>query len=282
MTSRTKVCALAVIVAAGFVLADSSAYAQNTDLAAIKARGSVTVGTEAASFPFEFVENGKIVGYNKDILDRVVAAWGVKLNQLDVPFAGLLSGLDQGKYDFVASNLFINPDRASRYAFTMPTAAVSMAMARRQGDSRVASTNNMTGLVVGVAVPPSATHTMFVELNKELAKQGKAAADMKMFQSSPDMFLALQNKQVDVLVLPYTSIMGAMRRLPDKFEIVGRFGAPSWSAWVTRPSDSDLRTAISLEIRRLRDNGELKKLQEKWFGYAMEIPDSGYLPAGAK
>jgi len=276
-----KIAGLLVGIAVGIGGA-GAAFAQNVTLADIKSRGTVTVGTEAASFPFEFVENGKIVGYNKDILDRVVASWHVKLNQLDVPFAGLLSGLDQGKYDFVASNLFINPERASRYAFTLPTAAVYMAMAKRKSDSRPITTDNMTGLVVGVAVPPSATHTMFVALNGELAKQGKAAADMKMFQSSPEMFLALQNKQVDIVVLPLTSIMGAMRRLPDQFEVVGRFGAPNWTGWVTRPGDTMLREAIDAELRKLRNSGELKSLQEKWFGFTMDIPDSGYLPAGAK
>jgi polar amino acid transport system substrate-binding protein len=32
----------------------------------------------------------------------------------------------------------------------------------------------------------------------------------------------------------------------------------------------------------MRDSGQLKQWQEKWFGFAMEIPDSGYLPPGAK
>ena len=40
-----------------------------TTLEKIKRTGTVTVGTEAAFPPFEFVENGKIVGYGKDILE---------------------------------------------------------------------------------------------------------------------------------------------------------------------------------------------------------------------
>jgi polar amino acid transport system substrate-binding protein len=249
----------------------------------IKARGTVVVGTEAASYPFEFVRDGKIVGYNKEVLDMVVAGWGVKLEQLDVPFAGLLTGLSQRKYDFVASNLFMTPERAEKYAFTMPTAAVDTALARRKGDTRVKSADDLTGLVVGAVTPPSVSYTALQELNDQLKAKGKGAADIKVFQSSPEMFLALQNKQIDVASLHVPGILGAMQRLPDTFEIAGRFGKRYWSGWITRPEDTALRDAINVEIRKIRDRGDLVKLQTKWFDYAMEIPDSGYLPvAGAK
>ena len=82
--------------------------------------GAVTVATEAAYYPFEFIENGKIVGYDEDVLHAIVEAWQVELEQLDLPFAGILPGLLQKKFDFVATALLINPDRAKRYAFTMP------------------------------------------------------------------------------------------------------------------------------------------------------------------
>jgi polar amino acid transport system substrate-binding protein len=255
-----------------------SAAAATSLFEEIKARGSVTVGTEAASYPFEFVRDGKIVGYNKEVLDLVIQGWGVKLEQLDVPFAGLLTGLSQRKYDFVASNLFMTAERAEKYAFTMPTAAVDMAMARRKGDDRAKSVDDLTGLIAGVVVPPSVSYTGFQEHNEKLKAGGKAAAETKVFQSSPEMFVALSNKQVDVASLHVPGILGAMQRLPDRFEIVGRFGNRYWSGWVTRPEDTALRDAINVELRKLRDRGDLARLQNKWFGYAMEIPDTGYLP----
>src|SRR5690348_2159163 len=98
MKSKLAPCSFISLILTVLLSFSAPSFGQTNSLDAIKGRGTVTVGTEAASFPFEFVEDGKIVGYNKEILDRVVRAWGVKLNQLDVPFAGLLSGLDQGKY----------------------------------------------------------------------------------------------------------------------------------------------------------------------------------------
>jgi polar amino acid transport system substrate-binding protein len=49
-----------------------------------------------------------------------------------------------------------------------------------------------------------------------------------------------------------------------------------------RQEDTGLRDSINVELKRLRDIGEMAKFQQKWFGFSMEIPDSGYLSAGAK
>jgi polar amino acid transport system substrate-binding protein len=35
-----------------------------------------------------------------------------------------------------------------------------------------------------------------------------------------------------------------------------------------------------MKIKELRDSGKLYELQDKWFGFRMEIPDSGYMPEG--
>ena len=98
------------------------AASAETTFEKIKQTGQVTVGTEAAFPPFEFVEDGKIVGYGKDILDIIIADLGVELNQLDLPWQGILPGVLAGKFDFVATSVTIKPDRAKQYAFTVPIA----------------------------------------------------------------------------------------------------------------------------------------------------------------
>lgn len=41
-------------------------------LSTIKNKGVLTVGTEARLPPFEFVENGKILGYSADMLSEIM------------------------------------------------------------------------------------------------------------------------------------------------------------------------------------------------------------------
>lgn len=253
------------------------------DLDEIKKRGKLVVGTEAAYAPFEFVEDGKIVGYDKDVLDLIVEAWGVELEQLDVPFAGILTGLDQKKYDFVCTALIMNPERAQKYPFTMPVAVTEVAIMKRKGDDKVKGVEELSGLSIGGPVPPSGPTSVLTNYNEELKASGKEGANIVHFQSDPELFLALANGQIDGAVETTLVIAEAMKKQPGVFEVAGVISdKPYYFGWVTRPEDTALRDAISAEIKKLRDNGTLAELQKKWFGFEMEIPDSGYLPEGAK
>src|SRR5262249_2150704 len=245
-------------------------------LATIKQRGVALVGTQADYPPFEFIQDGKIVGYDKDLLDSIIAAWGVKLEQIDLPFAGLLTGLMQKKFDFVCTALLILPERAQKLAITLPIASAPVGFWKRKGDAKVKSIDDLSGLIVGAVVPPSGPTALMTAYNDGLAKSGKAAADIKYFQGSTDLSLALLNAQADVWATTSLTMNAQLKKYPDKFVLVGNFGEPLYYGWAVRPDDMSLRDAINIELRRLRDSGELERLQQKWFGLTMKIPDSGY------
>jgi polar amino acid transport system substrate-binding protein len=256
--------------------------AKAQSLAAIKQRGTVTVATQADYPPFEFIQDGKIVGYDKDLLDNIVANWGVKLDQVDLPFSGILTGLMQGKFDFVCTALLANPERATKFAFTMPIALARVGIYKRKGDPKVTSVDDLSGVTMGAVVPPSGPTAVLTARSNELAKSGKGAKEIRYFQGSTDLSLALLNGQVDARATTSLTMAAQMKRYPDKFELVGNFGDPFFYGWVTRQEDTGLRDSINVELKRLRDSGEMAKFQQKWFGFSMEIPDAGYLPAGAK
>jgi polar amino acid transport system substrate-binding protein len=280
MASIRSAFVLTLSLALGAILPASDSVA--VDLEQIKKRGKVVVATQADYPPFEFIQDGRIVGYDKDLLDNIVAHWGVELEQIDLPFAGILTGLMQGRFDFVCTALIANPERVAKFAFTMPMAVSRVGIYRRKGDSKVTSVNDLTGVTMGAVVPPSGPTAVLAAHNADLQKVGKGAKDVRYFQGSTDLSLALANGQVDAWTTSRLTMDAQMKRFPDKFELVDFVGKPFYFGWVTRPEDTKLRDQINVEFKRLRDSGEMAKLQQKWFGHTMEIPDSGYLPEGAK
>ena len=76
----------------------TTAFAEGGSVADIKKRGKLVVGTEAAYEPYEFVENGQVVGFGRDILVIMADKLGVKLEQMNLPFQGLLPGLLSHKF----------------------------------------------------------------------------------------------------------------------------------------------------------------------------------------
>jgi polar amino acid transport system substrate-binding protein len=283
MKSAWARCRFGVGLGAGLFAAAISfnAAAAGLDLDQIKAQGRLSVATEALYEPFEFVQNGKIVGYGRDILDEFAKGWNIKIDQQDLPFAGILTGLLEKKYDLVATTMIINPERVTKYAFTMPIAKTYVAALKRKGDAKVKNLDDLTGLTVGAIVPPAGPTAVIEKLNAELSKQGKGAAKLVHFQNDPDMILALANGQIDVAIENQLPLNTIVQKQPTKFEIAGTIGDPFFIGWALRPEDTALRDAVNVQIRRLRDNGTLAELQKKWFGFTMTIPDSGYMPPGA-
>ena len=68
------------------LLASIPSQAQDGDLLArIKAKKEIVIGTEARYAPFEYIENGKIVGYDADLMKYVLETIPeVKVKQLDL------------------------------------------------------------------------------------------------------------------------------------------------------------------------------------------------------
>ncbi len=258
------------------------AWAETT-LERIRRTGSLTVGTEAAYPPFEFVQEGKIVGYGSDLLAEVVKALGVKLVQLDLPWQGILPGVLAGKFDFVATTVGLNEERAKRYAFTLPIANGLPTLLKRKGDP-MSKPSDLNGKVVATQLA-SSTEPVAKRLDASLkAAGGTGFKNLRLFTAFPDCFVALASGEVDAVLQSLPSLSVLVKQQPETFALLGPAfpdGPPAYLAWVTRPDDLDLRDFINGVIRRLRDDGTIGQMQDKWFGLRMEIPNAGYLPTGA-
>jgi polar amino acid transport system substrate-binding protein len=258
---------------ASLLLAVPAAAGAQDTLTQIKRKGTVTVGTEAAFPPFEFVQDGKIVGYGKDILDHVVAGLGVKLNQLDVPYQGIMPGLLAGKFDFIATSMLPTPERRQQFDFTIPIADGSMHVLKRKGDAGIKTVDDLAGKRVGTQLGTAAERDLRA-LEQRLKSQGKPGfQEMKLFTAMPEAYLALANGQIVAAVAPLPSLAFTMKQRPGAFELVGPLGSEkSYFSWITRKDDKELLDFINARIRQLKDSGKLAELQQKWFGMTMTLP----------
>ncbi|MHA6907833.1 transporter substrate-binding domain-containing protein [Ralstonia pseudosolanacearum] len=259
----------------------TTAFAEGGSIAEIKKRGKLVVGTEAAYEPFEFVENGQVVGFGRDILVIMADKLGVKLEQMNLPFQGLLPGLLSHKFDFVATSVSITPERARRFAFSQPIGTVRPVLMVRADDTSITRDLDLAGKVLGTQMG-SSSQPAAEQFEKTLKEQrGKGYADTKLFQAYPDAALALSNKTVDVAFIPSNVAAIQMRKQPGAFKIVGEVGQPRLLAWVANPQDLEIRKFINDTLDELHASGKLTALETKWFGAPMNVPRANYLPDGA-
>ncbi|WP_198087590.1 transporter substrate-binding domain-containing protein [Variovorax sp. E3] len=271
----------AVILTALAACLPTLALAEGGSLADIKARGQLTVGTEAAYEPYEFIENGVVVGYGRDILEYMAHKLGVKLVQLNLPFQGLLPGLISHKFDFVATSVGITEERAKRFAFSRPIGIVRSMLVVNAANKALAKPEDALGKVVGTQMGSQA-QPVAQEFERQLkATTGKGFAEFKLFQAYPDVSVALSNGTLDIGVLPSNVLGVQMRRQPNAFRTIGEVGEPRLLAWVANPKDEEIRSFINSTLEEMRVNGKLATLQKKWFGDTMVLPIADYLPKGA-
>ena len=269
-------------LAASIALAGPTGAGAETTLEKIKRTGEVTVGTEAAFPPFEFIEDGKIVGYGKDILTYIIDDMDVELNQLDLPWQGILPGLLAKKFDFVATSVSVTEERVKKYAYTVPIAEGTSWLMKRTGDDRIGSVEDAAGMVVGTQLASAGeVAARAFEENHLQPNRGSGYKELKLYTAFPETYIALANGELDGVIQSVPNLAVLIKKQPGMFELVGPVMDQAYMGWVTRPEDKDLRDYLSSQIIEMRDSGHLYELQDKWFGFRMEIPDSGHLPPGA-
>lgn len=268
------------LVASATALALSSPVYAQTVLESVTASGRLTVATEVAYPPMEYLEDGVVVGYGKDILDLVVADMGVELEQLQLPWDGILAGVLGKKYDLVATSVAIMPDRVDKYAFTRPLAVAETMLVRLERDDSMSGLDDVNDKIIGVELGSSQAQEVEA-VDAELKANGSSGfADIRGFKSTDDIRLALASGQIDIATIPSFSLAAMQKQRPGVYARLTTIGSGTVFAWVAHPDGVDLRDRVNEALEKLEADGTLAELQIKWFGFEMEIPED-YLPDGA-
>ncbi len=246
----------------------------------IKADKEFTVATEARFAPFEFVENGQIVGYSADIMVEIMKDLpGVELNRLDLPWQGILPGLAASRFDYVVTSVTVTPERMEAYHLSTPIADATMAILKRKGDADIAAPEDIAGKAVGSQA--GSAQLAALETFAGTLKSGGGAATVKTYTDFTEAYADLAAGRIQAVVNSLPNLLEAARQRPDAFEVVlPTFGPKTYFSWAGRnDADSDtLNAFMDGELARLNETGKLAELQTKWFGAPMELPLS--LPAG--
>ncbi|BBI71759.2 MULTISPECIES: transporter substrate-binding domain-containing protein [Halomonadaceae] len=262
-------------ITAGLLLGVSFATTAHSDLLDdIRTDATFTVGTEARFAPFEYIEDGEIVGYSADIMEHIMSELeGVELIRMDLPWQGILPGLERERFDYVITSVTATPERMERYHLSAPIADATMAMLKRAGEDDISSPEDIAGKVAA-AQAGSAQLEALEALAAELEETGTPVADIRTYTGVDEAYAELGTGRVDVVINSLPNLLEAERTRPDVFEVVGTFGDPVYFSWAGRDDEesASLNAFMDEQIQRLNEDGTLNELQEKWFGGPMDLP----------
>jgi polar amino acid transport system substrate-binding protein len=241
----------------------------------VKKRGVLVVGTEAAYVPYEFFKDGKIIGYDPDIIDHLVAKLGVQAQLVDTAWNGIIPALYAKKFDVIVSAMTITKERADKVLFSMPYADASNVILLRAGEERIKTADDLSGKIIGVQIG-SAAAGIIKTFEAKLKSNGKPGySEVKQYEHYPEAYQDLINKRVDAVVNSRSTMMVVMRDAPGQFKMIpGVSEITAYFGMAFRKEDTSFQSFVNTELASLKSSGQLAKLQEKWFGGTMDTPNT--------
>jgi len=250
------------------------AFAEARTLADIKSAGVLRIGCEATYPPFTFREGGEIVGYDVDLAAVMCDALGVEPEFIDTQWSGVIPALYAGRFDMIMSSMSYRKERLEKVAFSIPYAEASQALLIRADDAdTITSVADLSGKVLGVKLG-SPGEMMKPDLDAEIAAvKGSGFSEVKIYDDHPAAYLALSQGSVDGVLNTLPTLGQVMKDRPGAYALVRPVGKPNWAGIAARKEDPEIVEWLDSELTRLKASGEIYEIQEKWFGFRMDLAD---------
>jgi polar amino acid transport system substrate-binding protein len=250
------------------------APAQSVTLASIKASGELRIGVEAAYVPFTYRQGGEIVGYDVELADIFCKSLGVKPNLIDTAWAGVIPSLYAKKFDIIMSGMSYSKERVQRVAFTIPYAEASQALLIRSGDVNVIKgVKELNGRIVAIKLG-SPGQILQERIDASLKQAGGPGfKEVRTFDDHPAAYVALAQNRVDAVLNTIPTLAMVLRDAPGRYAMVKGIGADNWAGIAVRKEDPEIVTFLNGELSRMKADGSIYKIQEKWFGFRMTLAD---------
>lgn len=231
---------------------------------------TITVAISSDSNPYEYEKNGKLTGFEYDLLQKIDKA----LPQYDFKYTtmkddSLLLALDGNRAQIAANNFGKTPAREEKYLFTYP---------EYQGVNAIFSNEkapitSISGLFGKTTEIPTGTNygAIMESWNSKntgkkikIAYSGNALADrLNEISTGKIDFLFADQKAAENLVKEH-GITNVVNNLPTDLSKYPEF--KTYSYFVLPESQKKLQTEMNKKIKKFAENGTLKKLSEKYFG----------------
>lgn len=205
--------------------------------------------------PFGYIKNGKLVGYDVDILTLFAEEYGYRLDITSVPFQSILAGVSGGAYQLGISGLTITEERKETFDFsdTYHNEDIIYVVAG-DGDGLNAFRRAELGAVTG---------SLYGGYCRELFPNARISE----FNNFSDVLMALRQGKVAGTMLDRPNF-NAVKRTDSKLSAVN---VPQYSVEIgfgfqKTEEGYALQAQMNSFLDKLRADGRLDSMLDKWYG----------------
>ncbi|MDD9335369.1 MULTISPECIES: ABC transporter substrate-binding protein [unclassified Candidatus Tisiphia] len=215
---------------------------------------NLIVATSADNPPYEFIQNGQIVGFDIDIINAIGEQIGKKVIIKNFDFNGLLASLTTENVDIVIAGLSVTEERKKHISFSVPYISTNVSILYRSADN-LKNTGDLDNKAVGVQLG-----TTWAVIVQDLAKQ----FNIRINYLSNNLMLVeeLKSKVIDAVVLEASQSKKFIENNPD----LASFGLTEFSSElaIAMPENSKLIDSVNKAIAELTEDGTISRITKKW------------------
>jgi len=167
---------------------------------------------------------------------------------------GLIPGLQRGNYDVVINGLEITDDRKQEVNFTIPYYATSEQLSVRENTNSINSLTDLKGKIVG---------TMKNTLAQRILEKEGGFKDIRTYDGQVNAYEDLSNGRLDAVLLDWPIAIYCHKQVAG-LKFVGQPIGQMQYGIAVRKDDPALLKQLNDSLIVLINNGELKRIYEKW------------------
>jgi cystine transport system substrate-binding protein len=223
----------------------------------IRADGVLKVGTEGTYSPFSFHDprTHALTGYDTEVARAVATRLGVEPQFLETPFDAIFAGLEARRYDMIANQVSVTPERQAKYDFSLPYTVSTGVVVTRSDDSSVRTLADLKGKTSAQSVTSN-----FAQIAKA------AGARIEPVEGFTQAITLVEQRRVDITVNDKLAVLYYLKTTGDKgVRIALEIGRRTQQGLVFRKG-SGLAPEVDKALMALRADGTLTKVSLTWFG----------------
>lgn len=219
----------------------------------------VKVGMSGRYFPFTFVKNDQLQGFEVDVWHAIAQRNDYNVEFVTASFSGLFGLLETGRIDTISNQITITPAREAKFVFSQPYVIDGAQLVVRKGNDAIHTTADLSGKTVGVNLGSN---------YEQLLRQLDNANDItiKTYDSGIEHDVALG--RTDAFVMDRLSSAALIKKANLPLQLVGEPFEKIENAWpfANNAHGQQLRDEVNQALLAMQKDGTLRALSMKWFG----------------
>ncbi len=237
---------------------DNTTNAQSTLKTATP--GKLTMATNAAFPPYEYIEGGKIVGIDAEIAGAIATKLGLELEIKDMEFDSIIESVKGGKVDIGLAGMTVTDERKEEVDFTA-SYATGVQVIIVAADSKITSVDDLfaEGAMHTIGVQRNTTGDLYTTW--DLEDEGKAK--IERYSKGADAVQALKTGKVDCVVIDNEPAKAFVEAV-DGLKILSTEYIQEQYAAAMSKTNKELFDAVNKALQELIADGTVQGIIDKY------------------